>query len=227
MVFRPAFARMMLLALTLSSLLTGCIAAPETAPRPVRTATTWNPPAAPDSRMCLANLSQKYAQFTALPDQYYGAGCSAVGTVRLASLRSDGGMLQISNLGPVTCPLANTLSGWARFGVDRAARAILGSPLVRIETMGSYSCRNVAGTSRLSAHASANAVDVSGFVLADGRRITVLRDWDSESPQIRAFLATIRDSACKRFGTVLSPQYNAAHRDHFHLEVGGGRPFCQ
>lgn len=215
------------LALTLPVLLAGCVGTSAPPPRPLRTATTWNPPASPDSRMCLANLSQNYANFTPLPDQYYGAGCSALGAVRLMSLRSDGGTLQISNLGPVTCPLASTLSGWARFGVDRAARAILGSPLVRIETMGSYACRNVAGTSRLSAHASANAVDVSGFVLADGRRISVLRDWDSENPQIRAFLATIRTSACKRFGTVLSPQYNAAHRDHFHLEVGGGRPFCQ
>ena len=215
------------LALTLPVLLSGCVGTSEPAPRPVRTATTWNPPVAPENRLCLANLSQKYATFTPLPDQYYGAGCTALGAVRLTSLRSDNGTLQIANLGPVTCPLASTLSGWARFCVDRAAKAILGSPLVRIETLGSYSCRNVAGTSRLSAHASANAVDVSGFLLADGRRITVLRDWDSESPQIRAFLATIRDSACKRFGTVLSPQYNAAHRDHFHLEVGGGRPFCQ
>lgn len=214
------------LALTLPVLLAGCASSYEPAPRPARSATTWNPPIAPEGRLCLANLSQSYANFTPLPDQYYGAGCSAVGAVRLASLRSDSGMLEISNLGPVTCPLANTISGWARFGVDRAAKAILGSPLARIETMGSYSCRNVAGTSRLSGHASANAVDVSGFVLADGRRITVLRDWDSEDPQIRAFLATIRDSACKRFGTVLTPQYNAAHRDHFHLEVGGGRPFC-
>jgi hypothetical protein len=215
------------LALTLPLLLAGCVGGPPPAPRPARTAAAWNPPAAPESRMCLANLSQSYANFTPLADQYYGAGCSAVGAVRLASLRSDGGMLQISNLGPVTCPLANTLSGWARFGVDRAARAILGSPLVRIETMGSYACRNVAGTTRLSAHASANAVDVSGFVLADGRRITVLSDWGSQDPQIRTFLATIRTSACKRFGTVLSPLYNAAHRDHFHLEVGGGRPLCQ
>lgn len=227
MVYRPAFARFMLLVLTLSALVTGCVGAPEPVRRPVRTSTAWTPPASPDGRMCLANLSRNYASFTPLPDQYYGAGCSAVGAVRLASLRSDDGMLQLSNLGPVTCPLANTLSGWARFGVDRAARSILGSPLVRIETMGSYSCRNVAGTSRLSAHASANAVDVSGFVLADGRRITVLRDWDSESPQIRAFLATIRMSACKRFGTVLSPEYNPAHRDHFHLEVGNTRPFCR
>ncbi|OYU35094.1 extensin family protein [Novosphingobium sp. PASSN1] len=217
------FALVPLLALALSA----CASVPEPARRPMRTVTTWNPPAAPDGRMCLTNLSRSDADFTQLPDQYYGAGCSAVGAVRLASLRSDGGVLQLSNLGPVTCPLANTLSGWARFGVDRAARAMLGSPLVRIETMGSYACRNVAGTNRLSGHASANAVDVAGFVLVDGRRISVLRDWDNPSPQIRAFLGAVRDSACKRFGTALSPQYNAAHRDHLHLEVGGGRPFCR
>ncbi|WP_421853522.1 extensin family protein [Novosphingobium sp.] len=227
MVRRPTSKLAAMLSLALPVLLAGCVGAPEPARSPVRNATAWTPPAAPEGRMCLANLSRNYASFTPLPDQYYGAGCSAIGAVRLASLRSDEGMLQVSNLGPITCPLANTLSGWARFGVDRAARSILGSPLVRIETMGSYSCRTIAGTSRLSAHASANAVDVSGFVLADGRRITVLHDWSSESPQIRAFLQTIRDSACKRFGTVLTPQYNEAHRDHFHLEVGGGRPFCR
>lgn len=222
-------ARMSALALTvlLPALLAGCASAPEPVRRPIRTATAWNPPAAQEERACLANLGRSDAAFTPLPDQYFGAGCSAVGAVRLASLRSDGGLLQLSNLGPVTCPLANTLSGWARFGVDRAARAILGSRIVRIETMGSYACRNVAGTSRRSGHASANAVDIGGFVLADGRRITVLRDWNNASPQIRAFLNTVRDSACKRFGTVLSPDYNAAHRDHFHLEVGGGRPFCR
>ena len=209
------------------ALLAGCVGAPQSARRPPRAQPSWNQPAAPQTRACLANLGRSDVNFTPLPDQYYGAGCSAIGAVRLASLRSDGGQLQLTNLGPVTCTLASTLSGWARFGVDRAAQQILGSPLVRIETMGSYSCRNVAGTSRLSGHATANAVDVSGFVLADGRRITVLRDWNAQSPQVRAFLSAVRDSACKRFGTVLSPEYNAAHRDHFHLEVGGGRPLCR
>jgi hypothetical protein len=215
-----------LIALALPVLLAGCVGAPQPAPRPQRISANWAPPAAPESRTCLINLGKASANFTPLPDQYYGAGCSALGAVKLATLRSDGGVLQLSNLGPVSCPLASTLSGWARFGVDRAAQQILGSPLVRIETMGSYACRNIAGTNRLSAHASANAVDVSGFVLADGRHITVLRGWESESPQVRAFLATVRASACKRFGTVLTPLYNAAHRDHFHLEVGSARPFC-
>ena len=123
-------------------------------------------------------------------------------------------------------PLAATFAAWARYGVDRAARQILGSPLVRIETMGSYSCRNVAGTEHLSAHALAQAIDVSGFDLADGRRITVLGDWSAGTPDAREFLRIIHQSACKRFGTVLGPDYNPAHRNHFHLEYTGAR-FCR
>jgi hypothetical protein len=118
------------------------------------------------------------------------------------------------------------MAGWARFGVDRAARQILGSPLARIETMGSYSCRNVAGSARRSAHASAEAIDVAAFVLADGRRISVLDDWRGGSSEEREFLKVVHTSACKRFGTVLGPDYNAAHRDHLHLEKGDGS-FCR
>ena len=177
---------------------------------------------------CLAELGSKGSRFTAMPDRDYGAGCSTVNTVQLASLGGDAGEFGLSNAGPITCNTARAMAGWARFGVDRAARQILGSPLVRIETMGTYSCRNVAGSSRRSAHSTANAVDVSGFVLADGRRISVKGDWDGGSAAERKFLRTVQDSACKRFGTVLGPRYNAAHADHFHLEVKrGGGSFCR
>jgi hypothetical protein len=98
---------------------------------------------------------------------------------------------------------------------------MLGSPLVRIETMGSYACRTVAGTDRMSAHATGNAIDVSGFVLADGRRITVLGQWYAGTPAEQAFLRVIHASACKRFGTVLGPDYNEAHRNHLHVELAG------
>ena len=177
----------------------------------------------PEARACLADLGSKRANFTPLPDQYYGAGCSTLGTVKLASLRSDNASLALAGLGPVTCPLADTFADWARFGVDRAAQQILGSELVKIETMGSYSCRNVAGSARRSAHATASAIDVSGFVLADGRRITVSGNWADTSPKVRRFFQAIHTSACKRFGTVLGPAYNAAHRDHLHLEINGNR----
>ncbi len=189
-----------------------------------RSATFVTPRA--DERQCLSTLGLTHASFTPLPDQYYGAGCSTINTVRLARLQGDDAVLALSNLGPVTCPLANTFAGWARFGADRAARQILGSPLVRIETMGSYNCRNVAGTERRSAHATANAIDIAAFVLADGRRISVLGDWSQGTPEEKRFLATVHTSACRRFGTVLGPSYNAAHRDHFHLELSP-RAFCR
>jgi hypothetical protein len=177
----------------------------------------------PQAQACMADLGTRAAAFTPLPDTYYGAGCSAVGAVKLASLRSDTKRLALSNLGPMTCDLADTFAGWARFGVDRAAQQILGSPLVRIETMGTYNCRNIAGSARRSGHASARAIDVSGFVLADGRRITVEGNWDDKSPDVRRFFSAIHASACKRFALVLGPSYNPAHRNHLHLEVGGGK----
>jgi hypothetical protein len=206
-------------------LLGACSVLPGSQSAPVqRSAQVFTPN--PQARQCLSQLGTAKANFTPLPDQYYGAGCSTVGTVKLASLQGDRRELALSNLGPVACPLAESFAGWARFGVDRAAQQILGSALVRIETMGSYSCRNVAGTSRRSGHATASAIDVSGFVLADGRRISVAGDWSGGSEAERQFLRTIHISACKRFGMVLGPAYNAAHNDHLHLEHSG-RPLCR
>ncbi len=179
-----------------------------------------------ENRVCLARLAQRGADFTALPDRYFGGGCTTLGSVKLAALETDRGSITLANIGPVTCPLADTLEGWARFGVDRAAQQILGAPLSQIETFGSYACRNVAGSSRRSAHSRAEAVDVSAFILRDGRRVSVLDDWSEGTQAERTFLRTVRESACKRFGTVLSPEYNAAHRDHLHLEMGDGT-FCR
>ncbi len=180
----------------------------------------------PEDQRCLANLGFTGARYAALPDKYYAPGCHALGSVRLEALAGDKGSFDLANLGPVACPLAGAFAGWARFGVDRAARQILGSPLARIETMGSYSCRNVAGSSRLSAHSRAEAIDVGAFVLADGRRISVKDGWSGPSAQERDFLHSVHTSACKRFGTVLGPAYNTAHRDHLHVELGDGR-FCR
>ncbi len=181
----------------------------------------------PQTRACLTQLSAMGARFTPLPDRYLDRGCSQVGTVQLRALTGDAGQLAATNLGPVACPVAQAFAGWARFGVDRAARQILGSPLRSIETFGSYSCRNIAGSSRRSSHATAEAIDVSAFVLEDGRRITLINGWNGTA-QERQFMRTIMASACRRFGTVLGPEYNAAHRDHFHLEgVIEGRSFCR
>lgn len=209
--------------LPLAAMLGGCVEIPKSRDsrhNVARSTATFTP--RPEARMCLAELGATRASFTPEPDRYFGRGCSTLNTVRLASLSSDHASLELSNLGPVTCPLANTFAGWARYGVDRAARQVLGSALVRIETMGSYNCRNVAGTGRRSGHANANAIDISTFVLADGRRVSVLHDWSEGTAEERRFLRLVHQSACKRFGMVLGPSYNGAHRDHLHLEQSKG-----
>jgi hypothetical protein len=205
--------------------LAGCSMLPGSDERSAPTASRAPVAVSAGARQCLAQLGTTRASFVPLADKYYGAGCSTLSSVSLNKLRGDSGDFALANLGPVACPLANTFAAWARYGVDRAARQILGSELVRIETMGSYSCRTVAGSSRLSAHARAEAIDVAAFVLADGRRISVTKDWNGGSAE-RKFLRTVHGSACKRFGTVLGPNYNAAHSDHLHLELGNGS-YCR
>jgi hypothetical protein len=209
--------------------LAGCSLLPASrAPKPPRSAGGEAPVAVarPETERCLANLGSTGARFAPLADRHYAPGCQALGSVRLDRLAGDSGEFALTNLGPVACPLAGAFAGWARFGVDRAARQILGSGLARIETMGSYSCRAVAGSGRLSAHARAEAIDVGAFVLADGRRVSVKSGWNGGTEAERRFLRTVHASACKRFGTVLGPDYNAAHADHLHVELGNGS-FCR
>ncbi len=174
----------------------------------------------PSARQCFSRLSKANVRFSPLPNRNFGGGCSQIDSIKLLDVGAD-----VTNLGPVRCELAAHFAAWTEYAVKRAARKYLGSELERIETMGSYSCRNIAGSSRLSQHAHANAIDVSGFVPADGRRITVENHWRSGGAK-RKFFAAIHGSACKRFGTVLSPNYNAAHRDHFHFDMSGNG-FCR
>ena len=226
--YRSALASISALALAGCSVLPGGSHRSAPAPAPPRRGAATSIPTSPSARQCQAQLAGMGANFSPVPDRYPVAGCSLVGTVQLVDLASDNSRLGIANIGPVTCALSLAFAGFARFGADRAAQQILGSPLRAIETFGSYSCRDVAGTGRRSAHASAAAIDISGFVLADGRRITVKADWDGGSEAERRFLRVVHDSACKRFDTVLGPGYNAAHKDHFHVEgVISGRSFCR
>ena len=121
---------------------------------------------------------------------------------------------------PVTCPASIALLLWERDVLKPTAHNIFGSEIARIEHLGAYSCRRLYGrdSGAWSEHATANAIDIAGFVLADGTRISVLRDWSGEGEKAQ-FLRTVRDGACSSFATVLSPDYNAAHADHFHLDM--------
>lgn len=170
------------------------------------------------TRQCFAALALKDARFTRLPDRDFGGGCSAFGTVKLLDIG-----LPTTNLGAMTCPVASSLIDWTQQALQTAAQAWLDAPIAKVESFGTYSCRPIAGTDRLSEHGRSNAVDISGFVLRNGRRITVLADWNGPDENARNFLRAVRAAACRRFNVVLGPEANAAHRDHFHLDMGPGR----
>jgi len=169
---------------------------------------------AADPAACRAALRQGGVAFTEQPTREQGF-CSTRDTVRAAS--------RLAPKAPVmTCPLALGYALWERQVVVPAARRILASPVTRIDHFGTYACRTIYGRpgERPSAHARAGALDVGGFRLADGRRITVLGDFRKETAEGR-FVRAARDGACQTFGVVLSPDYNAAHADHLHLEQAG------
>ena len=118
------------------------------------------------------------------------------------------------------CPLALGTYIWIN-EIDRAAKEHLGAGLARVQHAGAYSCRRQVGNNSgaWSEHAFANAWDIMGFELDDGRVISVLKDWDGDKDR-RRFLRDVRGKACKIFRVTLSPDFNAAHKDHFHVDMG-------
>ncbi|MFL7964832.1 extensin family protein [Pseudomonas kielensis] len=136
-------------------------------------------------------------------------------------LRVQGGEVALSSSFLASCPLAVAFALFERHGLQPAAVAAYGQRVTRVDHLGSFACRNMYGreSGARSQHATASALDIAGFRLADGRTISVLRDWPKDNADAR-FLRQARNSACDMFSVVLSPDYNAAHRNHFHLDVG-------
>ncbi len=167
---------------------------------------------------CPALLDKAGIRFTALPPRSGSAQCGYRDAVRFRA----GGALDIdyrpAGVG-TSCPVAAALALWEWHVVQPAAIRHFGSKVASIEHLGSYNCRRLYGRSEgsWSEHATANALDVGGFRLEDGTRISIVRDWKDEGPKA-AFLRDVRDGACNLFATVLSPDYNEAHRDHLHLD---------
>jgi hypothetical protein len=139
----------------------------------------------------------------------------------LDTLRIQGGEVALSSSFLASCPLAVTFALFERHALQPAAQAIYGQAVARVDHLGSFACRNVYGreNARRSQHASADALDIAGFRLADGRTISVLKDWPRDNRDAQ-FLRQVRDGGCGLFSVVLSPDYNAAHHNHFHVDVG-------
>ena len=168
-----------------------------------------------DGVACRGLLARAGIRYAALPARHEGT-CGYDDGVRLAR----GGARQVALVpaGAVTaCPVAAALSLWEWNVVQPAAQVGLGSTVAAIDHLGTYSCRRIAASHNWSEHSRADAIDIAGFRLVDGRRISVARDWRGNASKAR-FLHEVRNGACRLFATTLSPDYNAAHADHLHLD---------
>ncbi|TXK60984.1 extensin family protein [Alkalisalibacterium limincola] len=188
-----------------------------------------------DPDLCMDTLAQSPMRYVDLPDRETGPGCGFTNAVRIERTS-----VAVGEPFSLSCRTALSLAMWEAHELQAAAEEHLGARVRAIEHFGSYACRNVYGreTGRRSQHATADALDIAGFVLDDGRRVRVVRDWQ-RVPRLRAapdtgpadeapspealFLDDVHRGACRYFDAVLGPEYNQAHADHFHFDRGGFR----
>ena len=165
---------------------------------------------------CVAAVRRSRVEFVRAPITSEHEGCGAPNALTLEkSDVSYGGGVRLS------CTTMAALLIWERHVAEPAAQEIFGSKLVRIVHYGTYQCRNINHDpdEGLSYHSKGRAIDIAAFVLADGRKISVLKDWDKDTPEGK-FLTRVHDGACEVFRGVLGPDYNKLHANHFHLEMG-------
>ncbi len=172
-----------------------------------------------EERACLASGVVRESPFIKTKLSLGGPSvCGAEQPFGLAA--ADGGRVTLRPAALLRCPMIPQVNRWVSTVIEPAAQRIYGVPLAELKIAGSYACRpiNHAFGATLSEHGHANALDVSGFVLADGRSISVKKGWRGDYRD-RAFLHAVQAGACENFTTVLSPDYDSNHHDHLHVDL--------
>jgi hypothetical protein len=152
------------------------------------------------------------------------SGCGISDPVRVREI--DG--IPLSQPATINCDTAEALQDWLNDAVIPTVGRY-GGGVAGLRVIASYSCRtrNNQPGARLSEHATGNAVDVAGIQLENGGEITVLDDW-GQGREGR-ILRQLHEAACGTFGTVLGPESDSYHRDHFHFDVASyrGGAYCR
>jgi hypothetical protein len=169
--------------------------------------------------LCQYVLAGAEMRYRPVPDQVTAPGCGFSNAVRIEATSAT-----VGEPFTLSCRTAVPLAIWERHVLQPAAREHFGHPVTELEHFGSYACRAVYGRAdaRMSRHATADAFDIAGFILEDGRRIRVLNDWPGDGREAE-FLRDLHRGGCRIFDGALGPDYNPAHHDHFHFEQGGFR----
>jgi hypothetical protein len=156
-----------------------------------------------------------------------GNGCEVPNAWRVQSL----GSISFSQSATMNCGMAYPLKRWLEHEVQPAAQRTFGENVVSIDVAASYACRarNNTRGAKMSEHGFGNAIDIAAFTLESGRKVSVLDGWHGGRDE-RRFLRGVHDAACGPFRTVLGPESDRHHRDHFHLDLQnrrGGGTYCQ
>ena len=199
--------------LLLSLLVAGCSTIEQ---RPHRAA--WREQA---EKACLASHKVRLGRYVALRERpVEGPGeCGLTQPLLVGALAGD--QVQLDTVATLDCSMVAALDEWVEKTVEPVAQARFGQSVTAIDTMGSYSCRGMNGQAgaQISEHAFGNALDVGGFRLADGQRLTVVHDWTHGDEQAQAFLRDVQAGACETFTTVLAPGSNPFHYNHIHVDL--------
>lgn len=173
------------------------------------------PPRYAAGAACYAALAPDEVRWTQAASPSRRRGCGIADPLRVEA--AGGAVLERPAL--VDCRLATALAAFTREVVQPEAVRHFGQPVLRMSHLGAWDCRPRTGSLfRMSEHASGRALDLAGFELADGRRISVARDWNRG--RAGRFLRAVATGACRYFSIVLTPETDRNHRDHFHLDLG-------
>jgi len=185
----------------------------------------------PDSA-CLKDLRDRSVVFEPLATAGASPACQVPNPVKVTA----DGPIGWNRAGVLSCATMRVVDRFETEAVQAAAQRHFGQRVVRLLHMGTYECRTrrtdataaaaaagrpVSG-GRLSEHAKGQAIDIGGFELADGTIVSVKRDWRAGGRNA-AFLHEVARAACEHFNVVLTPNYNAVHADHLHLDIGPHR----
>lgn len=177
-----------------------------------------------EERSCLASGAVRETTFIHTRASLGGQSlCGAEQPFEMSA--ADGGRVALKPAALLRCPMIPQVDRWVVDVIEPAARKTYGVSLAEITVAASYGCRpmnNVPGA-HLSEHGHANALDVSAFTLSDGTRIAVKSGWRGDGRQ-SAFLHAVHDGACGEFTTVLGPDYDSHHHDHFHVDLARRGP---
>jgi hypothetical protein len=177
---------------------------------------------------CRSRLAALGVDFEELEPIDGEGACGAAAPVSVSGLGDGIGLTPPATL---NCRMAESLARWVQEAVVPAAERHLEVAPTSLLNAASYVCRsrNNRPGARLSEHATANAIDIGGIMFEEGEAVAVRARGDDEARR-RAFQRAIRRGACEHFTTVIGPGTDAAHADHFHLDLAerrSGYRLCQ